>query len=704
MAVLRISSPAAVLAAARPVHATRTRVRLRVDGAAAMHIPVLLDGLAAHPAVREVSWRSTSRSLVLWHDGSLDVDELLANPPDAPRRPPARDGHQKQRREHRDAPAHSLLREMAVPAAALSAGAIGLTPFSVPVIAACALPIARRALRHIGRRRLSIDVLDATATTLLLGTGDLLAAGVTVALVETGERIRTRARGQARRVLRTWMSDDARGVRVLRDGTEPRMPMEEVVPGERAVVYAGETVPVDGVIETGEALVDQRAWTGEPMPRPLRAGDSVLAGSTVLDGRLVIEVLASGEETRAGRLAAALEDAIAADTRVSDMARRIADRFVAPVLLTGGVVLLATGDVARLASMLIVDFGTGVRISVPTSILSTMVAGARQQVLFRSGAAVERLSCIDTVVFDKTGTLTTGRPSVAGVMAAAGFGEDEILALAAAAEGHLPHPLARAVRRAARRRGLDVPEPEQVRYRSGGGVTALIGGRRVVVGTRALLDDEGVAAPTPERTSSSVVMVAVDGVYAGRIRLQDRVRPDARAVIDDLRTSGVCHVWLATGDRAPAARAVARHLGLDGWTAQMMPEDKVSLVRRLRAEGRRVAVVGDGINDAAAMAEADVGVAVGEGAELAREAADVVLHGEGIETLVVAVRLARQAMGLVRQNVVITAAPNAAAMGMAVVGALPPLAAAVVNNGSTLVAAANGLRPLLTGTPERPTA
>jgi P-type E1-E2 ATPase len=240
-----------------------------------------------------------------------------------------------------------------------------------------------------------------------------------------------------------------------------------------------------------------------------------------------------------------------------------------------------------------------------------------------------------------------------------------------------------------------VPEPDEVRYRPGGGVIADIGGRRVVVGTRSMLEAEGVPAPPPDRTSSAVVLIAVDGAYAGRIRLQDRIRPDARAVVDELRLTGIERLWLATGDRAAAARTVSRQLGLDGWTAQMMPEDKVELVRRLRGEGRRVAVVGDGINDAAAMAEADVGVAVGEGADLAREAADIVLHGEGIAALLEAVRLARQAMSLVRQNVAVTAVPNAAALGMAVAGHLAPLTATVVNNGSTLVAAANGLRPVV---------
>ncbi len=666
------------------VHQTATRVRLRVDAGAAARMPVLVGRLRSHPAVDDVAWRPLARSLAIRHDGTLDVGDLLANPPEAPADGTAAEPQSR-----------SLLRDMAVPLLALGAGVIGGAPLSAPVIAACGLPIARRALDQLRERRLSIDVLDAAATALLIGTGDLLAAGVTVGLVETGERIRTRANGQARHVLRTWMASEARGVRVLRDGSEPRIPMDEVTPGDCAVIYAGETVAVDGVVSNGVALVDQRAWTGEPVPRALQQGDSILAGSSVLDGRLVVDVTAAGGATRAGRLASALEDAIAADTHTTDLARRIADHFVAPVLLIGGAVFAVTRNAARLAAILIVDFGTGVRISVPTSILSTMVAGARHQVLFRTGAGIERLSAVDTIVFDKTGTLTTGRPRVAAVIAANGHNADHILALAAAAEGHLPHPLARAVRRAARRGGLDVPEPDEVRYRAGGGVVASIAGRQVVVGGRGMLEEEGIALPPPDRASSAVVLVAVDGVYAGRLKMQDRVRADARTIIDELRASGIGTLWLATGDRASAARTVARQLGLDGWTAEMMPEDKVTLVRQLSDEGRHVAVVGDGINDAAAMAEADVGIAVGEGADMAREAADVVLHGEGIGSLLEAVRLSRQAMSLVRQNVVLTSVPNAAALGLAVAGLMPPLGAAVLNNGSTLLAAGNGMRPLM---------
>lgn len=671
-------------------HRTATRIRLRVARCDAEAAAGLASRLAAHPEVEAARWSAASRSLVVEHRRGRSVEDLVTSlPHPAPATPPA-------------APAAPLWRQMLLPAAAMAAGLAGAAPLSTVVIAGCAAPIARRAARSLGRRHLSVDVLDLAAAGILLATGDVLAAGAGVGLVEVGERIRSRAAGQARGALRGWLRADARGVRLLGEGTEPRVPAGQVRPGDRVVVYAGETIPVDGEVVAGEGLIDTRTWTGEPIPRRVTAGVELLAGASVHDGRLVIAVRAAGGDTRGARLAAALEETLSATTRVSDMARRMADRFVLPVVLAGGGVLLATGDLSRLAAMLIVDFGTGVRISIPTAILAAMVAGAREDILFRSGRALEELAGVDTVVFDKTGTLTTGQPAVIAVEAAPGWSGDEVLRLAAASEGHLPHPFARAIRRAARRRDLRPPEPRWVRHRCGGGVVAEVEGRTVVVGDRRLLLDEGVACPAVGAAGSSLAAVAVDGRFAAWIRLRDRLRPEAPAVVERLRGLGIRHIVIASGDRPGAVRAVGRQLGADDVRARLMPEDKVRLVRDLRDAGRRVAVVGDGINDAAAMAEAHAGVALSRGADLAREAADVVLAGDDLVVLARAVELSRTTMRLVRQNVALVAAPNAAALGLATLGMMPPLLATAVNNGSTVVAAANGLRPLRSRRTGRP--
>jgi Cu2+-exporting ATPase len=666
------------------VHSLPGRIRVRIDRSDVHLAPELAARLATHRAVQSTRWLAAARSLTIHYDPAEPFLRIVGGLPDSVALSP--DGH--------ESPGQSLWRQFLLPAVSLVAAFSGLGLIARVVIAACALPIVRRSAGSLLARRLSIDVLDSIAVALLLGIGDALAAGVSVALIESGERIRRRASGRARRVLRSWMGADPRGVRLQLDGTEPRIALSEVAIGARAVVYPGETVPVDGIVVAGTGSLDSQTWTGEPIPHDIAIGETVLAGSSLSDGRLVIQITAKGDQTRAGRLATALEDAIAADTNVADLARRIADRFVAPVLLAGAAVFVLTGDLTRLISILIMDFGTGVRISIPTTILTTMVSGARHGVLFKNGRSIEQLASVDTVVFDKTGTLTAGKPSVRELVPEPGADTNEILRLAAAAEGHLPHPIARAIRGEARRRRLDLPQPDDVRYQRGGGVVATVGRHRVVVGDKRLLRAHSIAIPESETTDSSTALVAVDGSLALRIKLHDRLKDKTRPVMEELRAAGVRSLWLATGDHRAAAAAVARQLGLDGFHAGLMPEDKVALVRRERATGRVVAVVGDGINDAAALAEANVGIAVQRGADMVRETADIVLLGEDLAGLVAARRLSQAAMGIVRQNIALVAGPNGIGLGLAVLGRLPPIGATVLNNGSTILGAANALRPL----------
>jgi Cu2+-exporting ATPase len=643
----------------------------------------------AHPSVSSAQWTALTRSLLVHFDAAQRLEEIATGLS-------AAESAVSLRPSPSSEPAW---RQFLAPALSMLAGFSGAGLVARVCIALCAVPIAGRAAGSLRERRVTIDVLDVIAVSLLLLTGDGLAAGVSVALIETGERIRRRANGRARRVLRGWMGADPRGIRVLRDGTEPRVPTDSISIGDRVVIYAGETVPVDGVISGGVGLVDTRSWTGESLPRDVQPGGTILAGSGLADGRIVIEVTAAGEDTRAGRLAIALEEALAADTRVSDMARQIADRFVLPVLGASGLIFLLTGNVSAVVAMLIFDYGTGVRVAIPTTILTTMITGARRQVLFKSGRAVEELARVDTVVFDKTGTLTNGVLRVIGIEPAEGANIDESLRLAAAAEGHLPHPIARAIRRFARGRRLELPEPEWVRYRPGGGVEARVEGSDVTVGDRRLLEAAGIAVDFPPRPESLTVFIAIDGRCVGRIRFRERIRDNAKDVVLGLRRAGVRHLWLASGDQQAAAAAVSRHLGLDGYSACLMPEMKAELVRQMTERGYRVAVVGDGINDAPAMAEAQVSVAVPRGADLARETADVVLLSEDLESLITAIDLSRSAMGIVRQNIGVVAVPNTVGMVLAGTSRISPLLATLLNNGSTLLGAANGLRPLLNSRP-----
>ncbi|HYW27226.1 MAG TPA: heavy metal translocating P-type ATPase [Terriglobales bacterium] len=666
------------------VHRLPGRVRIRLEACSAVPGHEVAAALRAHPLVRSVRWTAPARSLTVEFAPACRFESIVGGLRPVAEATPAAP----------DPPARPLWREFLPPAAAVAAAVAGAGVVSAAIIAAVALPIFRRAWRSLHRRQLTIDVLDATAVAMLLATGGLLTAGISVALIETGERLRERAAGRARHAIRSLMGMTPNGIRVRRNGSEPRVPAESVVVGDQVVVYPGENVPVDGVVVTGSGWLDTSSWTGEPLPRAVNGGTPVLTGSSLVDGRIVVDVTATGDDTRAAMLAAAMEAALAAETRASDLALRIADRFVVPVIAASGLAFLATRQLQRVIAMLIFDFGTGIRVSIPTTMLTTMVVGARRGVLFKSGRAIEELARADVVVFDKTGTLTSADVSVQGIVPVDSLRPDAVLRLAAAAEGHLPHPIARAIRRLSRRRGLEVPEPEHIHYHRGGGVEAVVDRRRVLIGDLALLVDRGVTGAPPRAPDHLAVHVALDGRYSASIRLEDTVRDGAARAIRQLRAAGVHRIWLASGDRPAPAAAVSRRLGLDGYRAQLMPEDKVDLVRRLRDEGHRVAVVGDGINDAPAMAEANVSVVLPRGAALTREAADIVLLTEDLNSLVTALRLSRAAMSLVRQNVALVAVPNSAGLALATVGVLGPLAATVLNNGSALFAGLNGLRPL----------
>jgi len=379
---------------------------------------------------------------------------------------------------------------------------------------------------------------------------------------------------------------------------------------------------------------------------------------------------------------------------------------VLPTLLLAGAVLALTRDPSRAASILITDFATGVRVSVPTTILAAMTAATRRGVLIRSGRAVEQLSKIDTIVFDKTGTVTRGQPAVTQVLCLnSASNEAEVLALAAAADLHLTHPAAEAVVRYAKEREVTIIACEEWQYRIGLGVQAQIDGQTVLVGSGRLLRGEGINLEDIHEQhgflregDQSVMYVASNGVVQGAILYADSLRPESHDVIEALRAFGM-EIHLLTGDNQRIASAVARQLDIPATSthAEAFPEQKAAVVSALRAKGRRVAFVGDGINDSPALAYADVSVSFGGGSDVAREAAEVVLMENDLRGLLTAITTARQTMHLIRQNIGIVVAPNLAALLVAVLFRLGPVTATVINHGSMVIAGLNGLRPLLKG-------
>lgn len=574
-------------------------------------------------------------------------------------------------------------------------------PLGAVAVLAASLPIARRALHSVAvRRRLNLDVLDMTAILLTTMRGSLLAPLSVIGLVEVGEAIRERTARESRRELLDLLDSIAETVWVERGRERVQVALEEVRRGDVVAVYPGDRIPVDGRVLEGRALIDEHQLTGEPMPVLHEEGEVVYASTLMRDGHLHIAVELIGGETRAGRIVQLMRDAPVHDTRIENYAGRLADRFVLPSFLLAGAVLVATRNPTRAASILITDFATGIRVSVPTAVLAAMTSAAQAGVVIRSGRALEQLAGVDAVVFDKTGTITEGHPAVIGVHSAMSeLSGDDVLALAATADQRLSHPVAEAIVRYAAARGITPGRRGRWTYDIGLGVRAEVDGRDVLVGSDRLLDRDGVdlSPATGLADGGSRIYVAVDGRLEGVIAYDDPIRREAGHVVGALRDAQGMEIHLLTGDKTQTAHAVGRRLGIDAADVhgELFPEAKAAVLQDLRASGRRVAFVGDGINDLPALAYADVSISFGGATAVARETADVVLIEDSLHALPAAVAASRQAMRLVRQNIAIVGGVNLAALTVAITTGLSPTTAAVVHNGSTVVAAVNGLRPLL---------
>jgi Cu2+-exporting ATPase len=479
----------------------------------------------------------------------------------------------------------------------------------------------------------------------------------------------------------------------------------------RIVIYPGTRVPADGVILRGSIAVDEKAITGESLPRERVAGDHVLAASVALSGQAVIEVERAGGDTTAARIVQIIEGAGAKPMTLQENAERTADRLVIPTFAIAGIAYATSGMIDRFASVLITDFGTGVRVAIPTTALASMTLSARRGVLVKGAQYLERLDEVDTIVFDKTGTLTRGVPEVTGVEALGdAFCAREIAAYAAAAEGHQAHPIADAIRRYARSSGAPLWEAESgsEHYRIGLGLEAHVEGRRVLVGSARLLREQGIGCDRGERARDelsargiSSVLVAVDGKLAGVIGYADALREESHRVVRALRDGGRRHVILLSGDARAPVEAIARRCGIDEAIGEVLPHDKAEVVRRLKSRGKKVAMVGDGINDAPALALADVGISLHGGTEVALETADVVLLEGGLERLPEVFALSHQAMRRVREVLGIVLVPNAIAIAAGAVGLINPMIAATLNNGSTIAAALHAASPLLRASKRR---
>ncbi|WP_238420619.1 cation-translocating P-type ATPase [Gordonia sp. 'Campus'] len=575
--------------------------------------------------------------------------------------------------------------------------ATGVTIFS-------GYPFLSGALRSLRGGRAGTDALVSAATIASLLLRENVVALTVLWLLNIGEFLQDLTLRRTRRAITDLLrgTQDTAWVR-LEDGTEVQVPIDALHVGDAVIVHEQVAVAVDGVVVDGEAVVDQSALTGENLPVTKHIGDRVQAGSVVLTGRIVIEADAVGDDTSIGRIIGRVEEAQRDRAPIQTVGENFSRRFVPASFAMAALTLAVTRDLRRAMTMLLIACPCAVGLSTPTAISGAIGNGARRGILIKGGSHLEASGRISAVVFDKTGTLTVGRPVVTNVVS---FSDDwqpeQILAYAASSEIHSRHPLAEAVIRSTEERRIEIPTHAECEVIVGLGMrTRSDDGRVLLLGSPSLLDRHGVVISDDalgwvgrlRQASETPLLLAVNGTLVGLVSLSDELRPEAREVLDALRADGVTEIAMLTGDHPVTAATIAAELGIERWAAEVTPDDKLAVVRELQALGHVVAVVGDGVNDAPALAAADIGIAMGlAGTDVAVETADVALAGDDLRKLLDIRDLGAHTVEVIRQNYGMSIAVNALGLVIGAGGALSPVLAAVLHNASSVAVVLNSSR------------
>jgi len=579
--------------------------------------------------------------------------------------------------------------------------------FATGVTVFTGYPFLRGALRSLRSARAGTDALVSAATVASLVLRENVVALTVLWLLNIGEYLQDLTLRRTRRAISELLrgSQDTAWIRLTdgpQAGTEVQVPIDTVQIGDEVVVHDHVAVPVDGEVVDGEAIVDQSAITGENLPVSVMVATRVHAGSVVVRGRIVVRAHAVGKQTTIGRIITRVEEAQHDRAPIQTVGENFSRRFVPTSFIVSAITLAITGDVRRAMTMLLIACPCAVGLATPTAISAAIGNGARRGILIKGGSHLEQAGRVDAIVFDKTGTLTVGRPVVTNIVAMhKDWQPEQVLAYAASSEIHSRHPLAEAVIRSTEERHISIPPHEECEVLVGLGMRTWADGRTLLLGSPSLLRAEKVKVSKKasewvdklRRQAETPLLLAVDGTLVGLISLRDEVRSEAAKVLKKLRANGIRRIVMLTGDHPEIARVVAGELGIDEWRAEVMPEDKLEVVRELQGDGFVVGMVGDGINDAPALAAADIGIAMGlAGTDVAVETADVALANDDLHRLLNVRDLGARAVDVIRENYGMSIAVNAAGLVIGAGGALSPVLAAILHNASSVAVVANSSR------------
>ena len=551
-----------------------------------------------------------------------------------------------------------------------------------------------KGIRTLAKGKIEVPVLDATAIGVSMLRGDYGTASSVMFLLGVGELLEEWTHKKSVGDLARSMSLNVGKVWLKKDGQEILVPSEKIVSGDEVVVHMGNLVPFDGEVSDGEGMVNQASLTGESVPVRRTLGSVVYAGTVLEEGELTILVKQTGGSSRYEKITAMIEESEKLKSGLESKAEHLADRLVPYSLGGTALTYLLTRNATKALSILMVDFSCALKLAMPISVLSAIREANQHKITVKGGKFLEAVADADTIVFDKTGTLTKAQPTVAEVVS---FSEtknpDELLRIAACLEEHFPHSMAKAVVDAAREKHLDHEEMHsKVEYIVAHGISTTIEGKKAVIGSyHFVFEDENSVIPKgmEEKFSRlpaeySHLYLAIEGVLAAVICIEDPLRPEAAEIVRQLKKAGLKKIVMMTGDSERTAKAIAKKVGVDEYYAEVMPEDKANFVEKEKAEGRKVIMIGDGINDSPALSAADVGIAISEGAEIAREIADITVAADDLAEILVLRMLSNRLMKRIHRNYRFIVTFNAGLILLGVGGILQPTTSALLHNTSTL--------------------
>lgn len=561
-----------------------------------------------------------------------------------------------------------------------------------------------KGVRILAKCRIEVPVLDATAIGVSMLRGDFSTASSVMFLLGFGEILEDWTHKKSVDDLARSMSLNVSKVWLITEDSEVQVGTDEIKPGDRVRIHMGTVIPFDGIVTEGEAMVNEASLTGESMPVAKHESSYVYAGTVMEEGELTIRVKETSGSTKFEKIVTMIEETEKLKSAVESKAEHLADRLV-PYTLAGTALTYAlTRNVTKALSILMVDFSCALKLAMPISVLAAIREANAHHITVKGGKFLEAVAEADTIVFDKTGTLTKAQPTVVDVVSFNGDSKENLLRLAACMEEHFPHSMAKAVMDAAKERGLTHEEMHsKVEYIVAHGISTMVDGRKAIIGSHHFVfEDEKCTIPVgkeelfrnlPEEYSH--LYLGIEGKLAAVICIEDPLRPEAPEVVKALRKAGFTQIVMMTGDSDRTAKAIATRVGVDKYYSEVLPEDKAKFVEEAKAQGRKVLMVGDGINDSPALSAADVGIAISDGAELAREIADITIGADDLSVMVTLKEISNGLMDKIHKNYRRIVGINGSLIALGVTGVIQPTMSALLHNTSTLLIGMDSMKSVL---------